>query len=193
VLRLELIILAWDAACLGTIGRAPFLELLYTSFLIPWHTVLTLYIVDIVSLFLPQYFLAGSTPPHTPYDDTRLFLYTSLLSATFLSLPLYYLSTKFLPMTLVTYFDGAKSIAPLPIPMLIALNLPVGYALETLLTRYGVKGAVTAFANVLVTGTAAMYYGISGAELKGVQNIETMWLVSLAVSIAATYIFVLRK
>jgi len=96
-------------------------------------------------------------------------------------------------MTLVSYFDGATSIAPLPIPLLIALNLPVGYALETLLTRYGVKGALTALTNVLVTGTASMYYGIAGAEVKGVQNIDTMWLVSIAVSIAATYVFVLRK
>jgi len=96
-------------------------------------------------------------------------------------------------MTLITYFDGATSVAPVPIPVLIALNLPVGYALETLLTRYGFKGALTALANVLITGTAAMYYGIAGAEIKGVQSIDTIWLVSLTVSIAATYIFVLRK
>ena len=96
-------------------------------------------------------------------------------------------------MTLVTYFDGATSLSPQPIPLLIALNLPVGYALETLLTRYGVKGALAALFNSLVTGTAAMYYGIAGAELQGVQSVETMWIVSLAFSIAATYIFVLRK
>jgi hypothetical protein len=154
---------------------------------------LTLYIVDIISLVIPQYFLSGSVPPHTPYDDTKLSSYTSLLNATFLSLPLYYLSVKFLPMTLITYFDGATSVRPLPIPMLIAFNLPVGYALETLLTRYGVKGALTALANVFATGSATMYYGLAGAELQGVQTIETIWLVSLVVSIAATYIFVLRK
>lgn len=110
-----------------------------------------------------------------------------------MSLPLYYLSAKYLPMTLVTYFDAATSINTLPLPTLIAMNLPLGYALEALLTRYGVKGAFTALANVLVTGSGLMYYGVAGAELKGIQIIDAIWLGSVAVSILATYLFVLRK
>jgi hypothetical protein len=117
----------------------------------------------------------------------------SLLTATFISIPLYSLSAKFLPMTLVTYFDAATSVLRLPLPIVIALNIPVGYALQTLLARYGVKGAIAALANVLVTGSGTLYYGIAGAELKGVQLVDTMWLVSIAVGIAATYGFVLRK
>ena len=110
-----------------------------------------------------------------------------------MSLPLYYLSAKYLPITLITYFDAATSINTLPLPTLIAMNLPIGYALETLLTRYGVKGAFTALANVLVTGSGLMYYGVAGAELKGIQIIDAIWLGSVAVSVLATYIFVLRK
>ena len=96
-------------------------------------------------------------------------------------------------MTLVTHFDGAQSVRPMALPIYIALNLPTGYAIQTLLTRYEVKGAFTALANVLVTGTGLMYYGIAGAELKGIQVIDTMWIISIAVSIVATYLFVLRK
>lgn len=47
-----------------------------------------------------------------------------------------------------------------------------------------------AFANVLLTGTGLMYYGIAGAELKSVQVIDTIRIVSLGVSIAAKYIFI---
>jgi len=133
-------LVGWDAALVGMTGRAPFLQLLYASYSIPWYTVITYSLVDIAALVIPQYFLASSVPPHTPYDDLKLTSYTSLLSATFLSLPLYYLSSKFLPMTLVTYFDAATSVKTLPLPTLIAMNLPTGYALQTLLTRYGVKG-----------------------------------------------------
>jgi hypothetical protein len=152
-----------------------------------------LYIVDITSLIVPQYLLASSTPPHTPYDDLRLLSYTSLLSATFLSLPLYYLSAKFMPMTLVTYFDAVVSVNPVPLPIVILLNVTAGYSLETLLTRYGVKGALVALANLLVTGTGLIYYGAVGAELKGVLIVDTIWLISTAISIVATYGFVLRK
>jgi hypothetical protein len=81
----------------------------------------------------------------------------------------------------------------MPLPIFICLNLPTGYAIQTLLTRYGVKGAFTALANVLVTGSGMMYYGVAGAELKGIQIIDTMWIISVTVSIAATYLFVLRK
>jgi hypothetical protein len=115
------------------------------------------------------------------------------LSATFLSLPVYYLSAKFLPLTLVTYFDKATSVQPLPLPSLIAFNLPAGYALQKLLERYGVKGAIAALLNALVTGSGLMYYGISGAEAKGVQSVVTLYLVGIMVSILATYGFVLRK
>jgi hypothetical protein len=96
-------------------------------------------------------------------------------------------------MTLVTYFDAATSISTLPLPTIIATNLPMGYALQTLLTRYGVKGALTALANVLVTGSGLMYYGVAGAELRGIQIIDAIWLGSVGVSILATYLFVLRK
>ena len=96
-------------------------------------------------------------------------------------------------MTLVTYFDAAKSVRPIPLPIFIGLNLPTGYAIQTLLTRYGVKGAFTALANVLITGTGLMYYGVPGAELKGVHIIDIMWIISMAVSMAATYLFVLCK
>ena len=159
----------------------------------PWHAIVTLYVVDIASLVLPQHFLANSIPPHTPYDDIRLTSYTSLLSATFLSLPVYYLSAKLLPLTLVTYFDKATSVQPLPLPSVIAFNLPAGYALQKLLERYGVKGAIAALLNALVTGSGLMYYGISGAEAKGVQSVDTLYLVGIVVSILATYGFVLRK
>jgi len=186
-------IVAWDAVLVGTLGRTPFLQLLYSSFSVPWHAIVTLYIVDIASLALPQHFLANSIPPHTPYDDVRLTSYTTLLSATFLSLPLYYLSAKFLPLTLVTYFDKATSVQTLPLPTVIALNLPVGYALQRLLARYGIKGAFAALLNALVTGSGLMYYGISGAEAKGVQSVDTLYLASIVVSIVATYGFVLRK
>lgn len=81
----------------------------------------------------------------------------------------------------------------MPLPIFIGLNLPTGYAIQTLLTRYGVKGAFTALANVLVTGSGMIYYGVVGAELKGIQIIDTMWIISVAVSIVATYLFVLRK
>jgi hypothetical protein len=152
-----------------------------------------LYIVDIASLIVPQHFFANSVPPHTPYDDRKLASYTSLLSATFISLPLYYLSAKFLPTTLVTHFDAATSVLPLPLPIVIALNIPVGYALQTLLARYGVKGGIAALLNVLLTGSGTIYYGIAGAEIQGVQVVDTLWLVSIAVGVAATYGFVIRK
>jgi hypothetical protein len=158
--------------------------------MLPWHAVVTLYTVDLASLVIPQYFLATSTPPHTPYDDKKLTAYTALMCATFLSLPTYYLSTKYLPMTLVTYFDAVTSLSALPLPSIIALNIPAGYSLQVLLARYGVKGALAAVANVLVTGTGLMYYGVAGAEAKGVQIVDTMWVVSIVVSVIATYGFV---
>ena len=96
-------------------------------------------------------------------------------------------------MTLVTYFDATTSINTLPLPTIIAINLSTGYALQTLLTRYGVKGALTALANVLVTGSGLMYYGLAGAEIKGVQIIDAIWVGSVTLSILATYVFVLRK
>jgi hypothetical protein len=115
------------------------------------------------------------------------------MSATFLSLPIYYLATTYLPLTLVTYFDSVTLLRALPLPSIIALNLPAGYSLQTLLARYGVKGVLTALADVLVTGSGLMYYGVSGAEAKGVQIVDTMWILSIAVSVAATYGFVFRK
>jgi len=137
--------------------------------------------------------VASSVPPHTPYDDLKLTGYASLLSAIFLSLPLYYLEAKYLPSILVTYFDKATSVKTLPLPYVIALNVPIGYSLQTLLSRYGAKGALVALSNVLVTGTATLYYGVAGAEARGVQLIDTIWAVSILVSITATYLFVLRK
>jgi hypothetical protein len=98
-----------------------------------------------------------------------------------------------LPTILVTYFDAATSVRPLPLPIVILLNLPTGYALQTLLTRYGIKGALAALANVLITGTGTLYYGVAGAEIKGIQSINAMWISSIVVSIVATYLFVLRK
>jgi len=169
------------------------LQLLYSSYSIPIQTILSLLVVDVVSLVAPQYFLAASVPPHTPYEDKKLTVYTTILSATFLSLPLYYLSTKYLPLTLVSYFDAVTSLTTLPIPTLIAVNLPAGYALQTLLERYGVKGAIASLLNVLVTGTGTLYYGVTGAEIKGVQVLDTIWIVSMIVSLAATYGFVIRK
>lgn len=103
------------------------------------------------------------------------------------------MSAKFVPTTLVAYFDKAASVRPLPLPIFIGLNLSTGYAIQRLLAQYGVKGAFVTLANVLLTGTRLMSYGIAGAELKGVQVIDTIWIVSLGVSIAATYLFVLRK
>jgi hypothetical protein len=79
------------------------------------------------------------------------------------------------------------------LPICIVLNIPTGYAIQTLLTRYGLKGAFVALINVFVTGSGLMYYGVAGAELKGVQVVDSMWVVSVAVSMVATYIFVLRR
>ena len=189
----EPITTAWDAALVGTIARTPFLHLLYSSYSVPWLTIATLFLVDLTSLVVPQYFLATSVPPHTPYDDIKLSSYTTLMSATFISLPVYYLSIKVLPMTMATYFDKVTSLEVLPLPSIIALNLPAGYSLQALLARYGVKGLLAAAANVLITGTGMMYYGISGAEVKGVEIVNTMWMVSIGVSAAATYGFVFRK
>jgi hypothetical protein len=152
-----------------------------------------LYFIDIASLVIPLIFLATSVPPHTPYDDWQLSAYTSLLSATFLSLPLFYLSTRFLPVTLMTYFDRVTTVHIMPLPYFILLNLPAGYALQKLLTRYGVKGALVAFANVLITGSGLMYYSLAGAEAHGVQIVNGIWIVSLLLSILATYVFVIRK
>ena len=81
----------------------------------------------------------------------------------------------------------------MPLPIFIVFNIPTGYAIQTLLTRYGVKGAFTALANDFIAGAGLMYYGISGAMLQGIYIINTMWIVSVATSIIATYIFVLRK
>lgn len=152
-----------------------------------------LFVVDLAALTIPQHFLASSSPPHTPYDDAKLASYTSALSATFLSLPLYYLSSKFLPILLVTYFDGATKVNPLALPIVIAFNIPTGYALQTLLTRYGIKGVLAALTNVWVTGTGLIYYGIAGAEAYGAQAVDALWLVSIGVSVAATYGFVLWR
>jgi hypothetical protein len=184
---------AWDAALVGTIGRAPFLDLLLSSYPVSWHTILSLYFIDIFSLVFPLVFLATSVAPYTPYDDLQLSTYTSLLSATFLSLPLFYLSARFLPLTLTMYFDGATSVNPMPLPYFIALNIPAGFALQKLLARYGVKGALVVVANILITGSGLMYYGVAGAEIRGVEVINGMWIVSLLVSMLATYGFVLRK
>lgn len=93
----------------------------------------------------------------------------------------------------MTHFDAATSVLPLPLPTVIALNIPVGYALQTLLARYGVKGGIAALLNVLLTGSGTIYYGIAGAEIQGVQVVDTLWLVSIAVGVAATYGFVIRK
>jgi hypothetical protein len=155
--------------------------------------ILPLYFIDIASLVIPLIFLATSVPPHTPYDDLQLSAYTSLLSATFLSLPLFYLSSRFLPVTLMTYFDRVTTVHIMPLPYFILLNLPAGYALQKLLTRYGVKGALVAFANVLITGSGLMYYNLAGAEVHGVQIVNGIWIASLLVSILATYGFVIRK
>jgi hypothetical protein len=152
-----------------------------------------LYFIDIASLVVPLIFLATSVPLHTPYDDLQLSAYTSLLSATFLSLPLFYLSSRFLPVTLMTYFDRVTTVHIMPLPYFILLNLPAGYALQKLLTRYGVKGALVAFANVLITGSGLMYYNLAGAEVHGVQIVNGIWIASLLVSILATYGFVIRK
>ena len=184
---------ALDAELVGTIGVVPFLHLLSTAYSVPWHTILLLYIIEIAALVGPLFFLATSMPPHTPYDDLQLSTYMSLLSTTFLSLPLFYLSARFLPLIVTTYFDRMTTVHVMPLPYLLLLNIPTGFALQTLLTRYGFKGVLVAIANILITGTGLMYYGLAGAELKGVEIINGMWIVSLLVSILATYVFVLRK
>jgi hypothetical protein len=160
---------------------------------VSWKTILPLYFIDIGSLVIPFIFLATSVPLRTPYDDLQLSTYTSLLSATFLSLPLFYLSSRLLPVTLTTYFDRVTNVHTTPIHYFILLNLPAGFAVQKLLTRYGVKGALAAIANVLITGSGLMYYSLAGAELHGVQVVNGIWIASLLVSMLATYGFVIRK
>ena len=187
------LMVALDARLVGTIGIAPFLHLLSSSYSVSWQTNLLLYIIEIVALVAPLYFVATSVPPHTLYDDLQLSTYTSLLCTTFLSLPLFYLSSRFLPLTMTTYFDRTTAVHVMPLPYFLVSNIPTGFALQTLLTRYGVKGALVAFANILITGTGLMYYGLEGAQLQGVEIINGMWIVSLLVSLLATYVFVLRN
>jgi len=183
---------ASDARLVGTIGIAPFLHLLSSSYSVPWQTTLLLYIIQIATLVAPLYFLATSVPPHTLYEDLELSTYTSLLCATFLSLPLFYLFTRFLPFTMTTYFDRT-TVQVMPLPYFLMSNIPTGFALQTLVTRYGLKGALVACANIMITGTGLMYYGLKRAELQGVEIINGMWIVSLLVSLLATYVFVLRN
>jgi hypothetical protein len=180
----------WDALLVGTIGRVPFLELLCSSYAIPLTTVAQLYLVDITSLVITRDFISSSAPPKTPFDDTELSWYTSLLSATFLTLPLYFLFSKCLPSTLVSHFDSVASVEVLPLPILVFINLPAGYALQTLLTRYRLKGVLAALSNVVITGTGLMYFGLVGADIYGVEMVNAMWLLGIIVSSAATYFIV---
>src|SRR5205085_690576 len=117
--------------------------------------------------------------------------YTTLLSATFLSLPVFYISARYLPEVLINHFHGLRYLYSLPIPLLIVINLPIGYALQSLLTRYGKKGAWVALANVVLTGAGRIYSGLD-TDKTGTGVILGTWIVSLLVSIFAIYIFVFR-
>jgi len=147
--------------------------------------------VDITSLITPFYILNTTAHlSHITYNDKQLSSYATLLSAIFLSLPIYYISAKYLPVLLVTHFEGLRNLYPLPISLLIAINLPAGYALDTILTRYGRKGALVALANVIVTVSGRMYLGLD-VDIEGVGIILGLWVGSILVSISATYIFIL--
>jgi hypothetical protein len=182
----------WDSALLGTVARGPFLQLLFSYFHVPWYTIMTLLCVDIASISIPIFLLKRTPqPPRTLYNDTKLSSYGTLLSAIFLSLPIYYISAKWLPVVLVSHFDGVRNVLPLPIPLLIALNLPMGYALETLVTRYGAYGTAVALADVFITGTHRLFLGVN-VDIEGIAVVQGMWILSILVSISATYIFVVR-
>lgn len=124
-------------------SHLPPLYLLTTFYSIRPTTVLTSLAIDIVSNYLPFRLLRPLLPAHAPAStkvavpnrsiitDFPVRVMTTLLAAAIYSTVIYGSYRSWLPVHLVTYFDGLKDISAAhspALPLLIATFIPVGYA-----------------------------------------------------------------
>lgn len=125
------------------LSHLPPLFLLSTFYAIRPTTVVASLAIDIVTTYLPFRLLRPLLPAHKPastkapvpnrfvINDLPVRLVTTVLAAAIYGTVIYGSYKSWLPVHLVTYFDGLKDISAahsVALPLLIASLLPVGYA-----------------------------------------------------------------
>lgn len=139
------------------LSHLPPLFLLTTFYGIHPTTIMASLAIDILATYLPFRLLRPLLPAHKPastkapvpnrsiINDLPVRMITSLLAAAIYATVLYGSYGSWLPVHLVTYFDGLKDISAAhspALPVLIATFLPVGYAAhEFLFTPFAVSTA----------------------------------------------------
>ena len=140
-----------DLACLTLLTHLPPLYLLQSFYSVHPTTIITSLTIDLLATYLPFRFfrplapahLSTSAPAHTRLvpnsriiDDFPVRALTTALASTIYATVIYASYHSFLPIYLITHFDGIRdmSAAHAPsFPMLILTSIPIGYAAQEFL------------------------------------------------------------
>jgi len=134
-------------ASLMTITHLPYYYFLTTFYGISLRTSSLYLVLDVLSATLPFYLLRRRLPAHAPRAKTAvqnkviitdwvILLYTSTLGALVYSFFVYTSYLTWLPVHLVTYFDGIHSLEGahnVQLPPLVLTLFPLGWAARTFL------------------------------------------------------------
>ena len=140
---LMMIYLGIDLASLTLLSHLPPLYLLTSFYSIRPSTAVASLVIDIITTYLPFRLLRPLLPAHKPattksavpnrsiITDLPVRALTTLLAAAIYGIVVYTSYRSWLPVHLVTYFDGLKDISAAhspALPLLIASFIPIGYA-----------------------------------------------------------------
>ena len=137
-----------DFAALTFLSHVPYHYFLVTFYLIRPTTAMACIAIDTAAAFIPFYSLKVSSSVHsikTPkgvaanrsvINDYQVQVFTSLLATGIYAVVVFGSYTSWLPVYLVTHFDGIRDISTLHnnnFPYLIASYLPIGFAAKIFL------------------------------------------------------------
>lgn len=146
--KADLLLLGSDVAALTFLSHVPYHYFLVTFYLIRPTTSVACIVIDTLAAFLPFYYLKVSSSIHsikTPkgvaanrsvINDYQVQVFTSLLAAGIYAVVVFGSYASWLPVYLVTHFDGIRDISTLHngnFPYLIASYLPIGFAAKIFL------------------------------------------------------------
>ncbi|KAI9836729.1 MAG: hypothetical protein M1837_003261 [Sclerophora amabilis] len=132
-----------DLASLILLSHLPPLYLLTTFYHVRPGTIVLSLAIDVISTYVPFRLLRPMSAAHNPnspksavsnrsvINDVPIMLYTTLLAAAVYSTTVYASFKSWIPVHLVTYFDGLRDMSGAhspALPMLAATFIPMGFA-----------------------------------------------------------------
>ena len=173
-----------DLASLTLLSHLPPLYLLHTFYSIQTSTVITSLFIDIIATYLPFRLLRPLSPVHNStapesaglnrsiIEDIPVRLLTTLFAAAIYGTVIFASYQSWLPVYLVTHFDGIRDISAAhspALPMLVATCVPIGYAAKEFLftTSAGSRGGLgdasaSSFDPATATLFETVYYNFWG-------------------------------